>query len=95
LFFKIVQSTWVICYITNLTCIKDVYGRHLLRPLLTIIENEIVNLLKMLIIEEVEHSDVQYLSPIFTVPKKDGEYRMILNLKDLNLNITEKMFPSI
>ena len=41
----------------------------------------------MLVIEEVEHSDVHYLSPIFTVPKKDGEYRMILNLKDLNLDI--------
>ena len=39
------------------------------------------------VIEEVEHSDVQYLSPIFTVPKKDGEYRMVLNLKDLNLDI--------
>ena len=39
------------------------------------------------VIEEVGHSDVQYLSPIFTVPKKDGEYRMILNLKDLNLDI--------
>jgi hypothetical protein len=46
-----------------------------------------LDLLKMGVIEEVEHSDVQYLSPIFTVPKKDGEYRMILNLKDLNLNI--------
>ena len=52
-----------------------------------IIENEIFSLLKMGVIEEVEHSDVQYLSPIFTVPKKDGEYRMILNLKDLNLDI--------
>jgi hypothetical protein len=39
------------------------------------------------VIEEVEHSDVQYLSPIFTVPKKDGEYRMVLNLKDSNLDI--------
>jgi hypothetical protein len=33
-----------------------------------IIENEIFSLLKMGVIEEVEHTDVQYLSPIFTVP---------------------------
>jgi hypothetical protein len=37
--------------------------------------------------QEVKNSDDQYLSPIFTVPKKDGEHRMILNLKDLNQSI--------
>jgi hypothetical protein len=38
-------------------------------------------------LEEVKNSDDQYISPIFTVPKKDGEHRMILNLKDLTQNI--------
>ena len=52
-----------------------------------ILDKEIENLLQMEVIEEVEFSSDQFLSPIFTVPKKDGEYRMILNLKDLNFNI--------
>jgi hypothetical protein len=33
----------------------------------------------------VAFNEHQYISPIFTVPKKDkNEYRMILNLKELN-----------
>ena len=52
-----------------------------------IIDKEICNLLELKVIQEVKNSDDQYLSPIFTVPKKDGEHRMILNLKDLNQNI--------
>ena len=52
-----------------------------------IIDKEITNLLAMNVIEEVEFLSDQYVLPIFTVPKKDGEYRMILNLKDLNLSI--------
>jgi hypothetical protein len=52
-----------------------------------IIDKEICNLLELKVIQEVNNSDDQYLSPIFTVPKKDGEHRMILNLKDLNQNI--------
>ena len=35
-----------------------------------IIDNEVENLLKMNVIEQVESSDEQFLSPIFTVPKK-------------------------
>ena len=57
-----------------------------------ILDKEISNLLNMKVIEEVESSFDQYLSPIFTVPKKDGEYRMILNLKDLNMNIVYHHF---
>ena len=49
-----------------------------------IIELEIDKLLKMKVIEEVSFAPGQFISPIFTRPKKDGEYRMILNLKELN-----------
>ena len=49
-----------------------------------IIELEIDKLLKMKVIEEVSFTPGQFISPIFTRPKKDGEYRMILNLKELN-----------
>ena len=52
-----------------------------------IIEAEIQKLLEMKVLIEVEHNSHEYLSPIFVVPKKDGEYRMILNLKTFNKNI--------
>lgn len=49
-----------------------------------IIEKEIEKLLKMEVISEVFSCEDQFISPIFLRPKKDGEYRMILNLKKLN-----------
>ena len=52
-----------------------------------IIDHEIEKLLEMNAIIEVQHDRNEYISPIFTVPKKDGEYRMILNLKNLNQHI--------
>ena len=51
------------------------------------IEAEIQKLLEIKVLIEVEHNSDEYLSPIFVVPKKDGEYRMILNLKTFNKNI--------
>ena len=51
------------------------------------LDKEIHNLLNMQVLEEVDNSDDQFLSPVFTVPKKDGENRMILNLKDLNFYV--------
>lgn len=50
----------------------------------TIISQEIKSMLDMGVIEEVDHHPNEYISPIFIVPKKSGEYRMILNLKNLN-----------
>lgn len=47
-----------------------------------IIDTEIENLLKKNALVEVEVAE-QFLSPIFLRPKKNGEYRMILNLKIL------------
>jgi hypothetical protein len=51
-----------------------------------IIDVKIEKLLDMNVVEQVEfnENDEQFISPIFTVPKKDGEYRMILNLKEFN-----------
>jgi hypothetical protein len=49
------------------------------------LEKEINNLLGIGVIKQVAFDEHQYISPIFTVPKKDkNEYRMILNLKELN-----------
>ena len=50
-------------------------------------ESEIQKLLQMKVTEEVSHVQGQFISPIFTHPKKEGEYRMILKLKDLNRHI--------
>lgn len=52
-----------------------------------IIEKEICKLSEMGVIEEVQPHEGQFISPIFTRPKKDGEYRMILNLKELNKSV--------
>lgn len=57
-----------------------------------IVQNEIKKLLEMKVIKEVEHTPGEYISPIFIVPKKNGEYRMILNLKQLNENIVYHHF---
>lgn len=52
-----------------------------------IVNEEIKKLLEMGVIKEVQHHPKEYISPIFIVPKKNGEYRMILNLKELNQHI--------
>ena len=56
------------------------------------ISKEIDNLTELRVIEEVQYSKDMYISPIFTVPKKDGENRLILNLKDLNQDIVYRHF---
>ena len=52
-----------------------------------VIDIEIQKLLNIGVIKEVEHHPEEFISPIFVIPKKDGEYRMILNLKELNKSI--------
>ncbi|MES9884348.1 MAG: reverse transcriptase domain-containing protein [Sedimenticola sp.] len=49
-----------------------------------IIDSEIKKLLDYKVIIPVESELGQFLSPIFVRPKKNGEYRLILNLKKLN-----------
>lgn len=40
------------------------------------------------VIIEVQAHENQFISPIFLRPKKNGEYRMILNFKYLNFYVT-------
>ncbi|CAG2233745.1 unnamed protein product [Mytilus edulis] len=46
----------------------------------------------MNVIQEVESEINEFISPIFVRPKKNGEYRMILNLKELNKHIEYQHF---
>ena len=65
---------------------------HLNKSEMAIIDSEIVKLSRKKVISKCEHSPDQYLSPVFTRPKKDGTNRMILNLKGLNSEITYHHF---
>lgn len=49
-----------------------------------IITLEIEKLIQMGVVIKAEYEKGQFCSPIFVRPKKNGEYRMILNLKKLN-----------
>lgn len=57
-----------------------------------VIDKEIEILLDMKVIIEAKHEYGEVISPIFTVPKKNGEYRMILNLKELNQSVAYHHF---
>ena len=49
-----------------------------------IIDKQIENFLQTGVIETTSHCKGEYISKIFIRPKKDGSYRLILNLKNLN-----------
>lgn len=49
-----------------------------------IIQDEIQKLSKLGVIVKTVHEDDQFISPIFIRPKKNGEFRMVINLKNLN-----------
>ena len=52
-----------------------------------IIDKEITHLLALEVIEHTCHSPGEYISTVFVRKKKNGNYRMILNLKGLNEHI--------
>ena len=54
------------------------------RPEERLVDQEIKELLKKGAIEVVEHTESQFLSNIFTVPKKDGTRRPVIDLRQLN-----------
>ena len=56
------------------------------------VDTEVSNLLRKQAIEACDHEAGEYISLIFTRPKKDGSHRMILNLKPFNKNITHHHF---
>ena len=57
-----------------------------------IIHAEIIKLLAKQIIKVSKHEQGEYISPIFVSPKKDGSFRMILNLKKLNAYVVYHHF---
>lgn len=56
------------------------------------VDLEITQLLKKGVIQPCQHEAGEFISPIFTRPKKDGSFRMILNLKSFNANVTHYHF---
>ena len=56
------------------------------------LQNEIQKLLKKEVISCVSSEDTKYVSNIFLREKKDGSYRMILNLKGLNKSVEYHKF---
>ena len=53
----------------------------------SLMDQEINTLLQKGVIEEANHSHGEFLSNVFLRPEKDGSFRMILNLKNLNLHV--------
>ena len=56
------------------------------------IDGEIHTLLEKRVIERCTHEVGEYISNVFTREKKDGKYRMILNLSELNQELTYHHF---
>lgn len=56
------------------------------------IGKELQKMLSKQIIRKVSHESGEFISNIFLRPKKDGSYRMILNLEHLNENVVYKHF---
>jgi len=57
-----------------------------------LMEREILELLRKKAIEEVSPSPDQFVSSLFLVPKKDGSYRPVFNLKPLNIFLKNQHF---
>ena len=57
-----------------------------------IIEAEIQKLLDKGVIVPTQHESGEYILPIFVANKKDGSYRMILNLKSFNQHVEYQHF---
>ena len=48
------------------------------------VDNEIKSLLQKVVVVRSEHEDGEFISPVFSIPKSDGNIRLILNLKEFN-----------
>ena len=72
---------------------NSIYGQNIERALFTLtsqrLKQSLLSLLHKKAIVACDHEDGEYISPIFTSPKKDGTHHMILNLKSLNKIITQ------
>ena len=58
----------------------------------SLVDKEIKRLLDKGVIVPCDRKPGEFISPIFTVPKKDGSVRLILNLKNLNMFIKNSHF---
>ena len=56
------------------------------------VDLEIIDLLNKGVIEESVHEQGEIISPTFVVPKEDGSYRLILNLKKFNEKVKYEHF---
>ena len=56
------------------------------------VDLEIAKLLEKGVLQPSKHEAGEFISTIFTRPKKDGSHRMILNLKSFNTNVTHYHF---
>ena len=59
---------------------------------ISFVDKEIVDMLKKGVIEESIHEEGEIISPTFVVPKDDGSYRLILNLKKFNEKVEYEHF---
>ena len=62
------------------------------RNRMSLVDKEIESLLDKGVIISCGHEPGEFISPIFTVPRKDGNVILILNLKHLNLFIKNSHF---
>lgn len=58
----------------------------------TKMDSEIEKLLSLGVIEKSVHQEDEIISPVFMVPKPDGSYRLILNLKKFNDSVQYEHF---
>ncbi len=94
------SDSWVIKTISGSKidfcgCVDDVLMPHAIKfdkKEAKFIDEEVKNLLAQNIIQKTEHSQGEFISSIFLRPKKDGKFRMILNLKNLNKVIVYEKF---
>lgn len=76
-----------ICFNSEPMQTTSLYRAHFNQNDNAAIKSETESLLKKGVIEEVEHEEGEFISNIFLRKKKNGSYRMILNLKELNLSV--------
>lgn len=93
---KVILS-WVLGYdipFNGITPIRNKLNHHrrMTSKECHILKTEIHKLKSMNVISKCSYQKDQFLSPIFTVPKQNGENRFILNLKELNKYITIQHF---
>ena len=71
---------------------ESVVQMHFSQEQTKAVDTEVQVLLSKGVVVPYSHSSDEYVSPIFVVPKKDNESRMILNVKNLNQFVQHHRF---